>query len=178
VARRTGSDRTPEIATLLNQKPAAEGRIQGIGRHNATEAALDVLRDRMETLRRENRADGTMAVAPVLPWTGRSVAGARRGRRPLDRNFRRRLGAARQERAGSSIATPSRAKLFHEEPEAGKLHIRDWSWCSPRFRPRLELRQRRRRNPMRTSDEQRPSTPVAAPGTRIGNLGSHDRATR
>src|SRR5277367_1637526 len=27
--------------------------------------------------------------------------------------------------AGSSIATPSRAKLFHEEPEAGKLHIRD-----------------------------------------------------
>jgi hypothetical protein len=25
----------------------------------------------------------------------------------------------------SSIATPSRAKLFHEEPEAGKLHIRD-----------------------------------------------------
>ena len=26
---------------------------------------------------------------------------------------------------GSSIATPSRAKLFHEEPEAGKLHIRD-----------------------------------------------------
>ena len=34
-------DRTPEIATLLRQKPAAEGRIQGIGRHNATEAALD-----------------------------------------------------------------------------------------------------------------------------------------
>ena len=26
---------------------------------------------------------------------------------------------------GSSIATPSRAKLFHEEPEAGNLHIRD-----------------------------------------------------
>jgi putative ABC transport system substrate-binding protein len=25
----------------------------------------------------------------------------------------------------SSIVTPSRAKLFHEEPEAGKLHIRD-----------------------------------------------------
>jgi putative tryptophan/tyrosine transport system substrate-binding protein len=25
---------------------------------------------------------------------------------------------------GLSIATPSRAKLFHEEPEAGKLHIR------------------------------------------------------
>jgi F420H(2)-dependent quinone reductase len=26
---------------------------------------------------------------------------------------------------GSSIATPSRAKLFHEEPEAGNLHIRN-----------------------------------------------------
>jgi hypothetical protein len=26
-------DRTPEIATLLRQKPAAEGPIQGIGRH-------------------------------------------------------------------------------------------------------------------------------------------------
>jgi hypothetical protein len=37
-------DRTPEIATLLRQKPAAEGPIQGIGRHNATKAALDVLR--------------------------------------------------------------------------------------------------------------------------------------
>jgi hypothetical protein len=33
-------DRTPEIATLLRHKPAAaEGRIQGIGRHSATEAA-------------------------------------------------------------------------------------------------------------------------------------------
>jgi hypothetical protein len=32
-------DRTPEIATLLRQKPAAEGRIQGIGRHNATSRA-------------------------------------------------------------------------------------------------------------------------------------------
>jgi len=42
--------RTPEIATLL-QKPAAEGRIQEMGRHNATEAALDALRDRMEVLR-------------------------------------------------------------------------------------------------------------------------------
>src|ERR1700687_5124971 len=29
---------------------------------------------------------------------------------------------------GSSTATHSRAKLFHEEPEAGKLHIRD---CEP-----------------------------------------------
>jgi hypothetical protein len=36
-------DRTPEIATLLRQKPAAEGRIQGIGHHNATKAALDVV---------------------------------------------------------------------------------------------------------------------------------------
>jgi hypothetical protein len=45
-------DRTPEIATLLRQKPAAEGRIQGIGRHNATKAALDALRNRMEALRR------------------------------------------------------------------------------------------------------------------------------
>jgi hypothetical protein len=43
-------DRTPKIATLLRQKPAAEGRIQGIGRH-PTEAALDALRDRMEVLR-------------------------------------------------------------------------------------------------------------------------------
>jgi hypothetical protein len=42
----------PEIATLLRQKPAAEGRIQGIGRHNATKAALDALRNRMEALRR------------------------------------------------------------------------------------------------------------------------------
>jgi predicted nucleic acid-binding Zn-ribbon protein len=44
-------DRTPKIATLLRQKPAAERRIQGIGRHNATEAALEALRDRMEVLR-------------------------------------------------------------------------------------------------------------------------------
>jgi hypothetical protein len=49
-------DRTPEIATLLRQKPAAEGRIQGIGRHNATEAALDALRDRMEALRRASHS--------------------------------------------------------------------------------------------------------------------------
>jgi len=49
-------DRTPEIATLLRQKPAAaEGPIQGIGRHNATEAAL-VLRDRMEALWRDQNA--------------------------------------------------------------------------------------------------------------------------
>ena len=40
-------DRTPEIATLLRQKPAAEGPIQGIGQHN------DVLRDLMEALRRD-----------------------------------------------------------------------------------------------------------------------------
>jgi len=33
-------DRTPKIATLLRQKPAAEGRIQGIGRH-PTEADKD-----------------------------------------------------------------------------------------------------------------------------------------
>jgi hypothetical protein len=33
-------DRTPEIATLLRQKPAAERRIQGIGRHNATALVL------------------------------------------------------------------------------------------------------------------------------------------
>jgi hypothetical protein len=29
-------DRTPEIATLLRQKPAAEGPIQGIGRQNSS----------------------------------------------------------------------------------------------------------------------------------------------
>ena len=49
-------DRTPEIATLLRQKPVAEGPIQGIGQHNATKAALDVLRDRMEALRRDQNA--------------------------------------------------------------------------------------------------------------------------
>jgi hypothetical protein len=47
--------RTPEIATLL-QKPAAEGRIQEMGRPTATEAALDALRDRMEALRRDQNA--------------------------------------------------------------------------------------------------------------------------
>jgi hypothetical protein len=65
-------DRTPEIATLLRQKPAAEGRIQGIGRHNATKAALDVLRDRMETLRRDQNAlrERMAALLPDLPKTG------------------------------------------------------------------------------------------------------------
>jgi hypothetical protein len=65
-------DRTPEIATLLRQKPAAEGRIQGIGRHNATQAALDVLRDRMETLRRDQNAlrERMAALLPDLPKTG------------------------------------------------------------------------------------------------------------
>ena len=29
------------------------------------------------------------------------------------------------QRVTDGIATPSRAKLFHEEPEAGNLHIRD-----------------------------------------------------
>ena len=33
---------------------------------------------------------------------------------------------------GSSIATPSRAKLFHEEPEAGNLHIRHCEGCPHR----------------------------------------------
>jgi hypothetical protein len=50
-------DRTPEIATPLRQKPAAEGPIQRIGRHNATKAALDVLRDHMETLQTHNPDD-------------------------------------------------------------------------------------------------------------------------
>jgi hypothetical protein len=69
-------DHTAEIATLLRQKPAAEGRIQGIGRHNATEAAkdklftsLDVLRDRMEALRRDQNAlrERMAALLPDLP---------------------------------------------------------------------------------------------------------------
>jgi hypothetical protein len=47
-------DRTPKIATLLRQKPAAEGRIQEMGRHNATR--MEVLRDRMEALRRDQNA--------------------------------------------------------------------------------------------------------------------------
>jgi hypothetical protein len=65
-------DRTPEIATLLRQKPAAEGRIQGIGRHNATTAALDVLRDRMEALRRDQNAlrERMAALLPDPPKTG------------------------------------------------------------------------------------------------------------
>jgi hypothetical protein len=65
-------DRTPEIATLLRQKPAAEGRIQGIGRHNATKAALDVLGDRMEALRRDQNAlrERMAALLPDLPKTG------------------------------------------------------------------------------------------------------------
>jgi hypothetical protein len=65
-------DRTPEIATLLRQKPAAERRIQGIGRHNATKAALDVLRDRMETLRRDRNTlrERMAALLPDLPKTG------------------------------------------------------------------------------------------------------------
>jgi hypothetical protein len=60
LGRFTKGDRTAYAAaeiTMLRQKPAAaEGRIQGIGRHNATEAALDVLRDRMEALRRDQNA--------------------------------------------------------------------------------------------------------------------------
>jgi hypothetical protein len=65
-------DRTPEIATLLRQKPAAEGPIQGIGRHNATKAALDVLRDRMEALRRDQNAlrERMAALLPDPPKTG------------------------------------------------------------------------------------------------------------
>jgi hypothetical protein len=62
-------DRTPKIATLLRQKPAAERRIQGIGRHNATEAALEALRDRMEALRRDQDAlrDRMAALRRDLP---------------------------------------------------------------------------------------------------------------
>jgi hypothetical protein len=79
-------DRTPEIATLLRQKPAAEGRIQGIGRHNATKAALDVLRDRMEALRRDQNAlrERMAALLPDLPKTGQCHgAGAQFGRRDI-----------------------------------------------------------------------------------------------
>jgi SMC interacting uncharacterized protein involved in chromosome segregation len=46
-------DRTPEIATLLKQNPAAEGRIQGIA---ALRDRMEVLRDRMEALRRDQNA--------------------------------------------------------------------------------------------------------------------------
>jgi hypothetical protein len=65
-------DRTPDVATLLRQKPVAEGRIQGIGRHNATKAALDVLRDRMQALRRDQNAlrERMAALLPNLPKTG------------------------------------------------------------------------------------------------------------
>jgi hypothetical protein len=64
-------DCTPEIATLLRQKPVAERRIQGIGRHNATKAALDVLRDRMQALRRAQNAlrERMAALLPDLPNT-------------------------------------------------------------------------------------------------------------
>jgi hypothetical protein len=44
-------DRTPEIATLLRQKPAAaEGRMA------KSSPTLDALRDRMEALRRDQNA--------------------------------------------------------------------------------------------------------------------------
>jgi hypothetical protein len=60
-------DRTPKIATLLRQKPAAEGRIQGIGRH-PTEAALDALRDRMEVLRDRMEALRAIRMLCVNAW--------------------------------------------------------------------------------------------------------------
>jgi hypothetical protein len=56
----------PEIATLLRQEPAAEGRIQGIGQHNATKAALDVLHDCDQNFLRERMA----ALLPDPPKTG------------------------------------------------------------------------------------------------------------
>src|ERR1700685_3416378 len=87
--------RTPEIATLLRQKPAAEGPIQGIGRHNASKAALDVLRDRMEahTLTRSAEvwvsimttghaalSGETMPRCPqVAPLPSGEIRGSRRG---------------------------------------------------------------------------------------------------
>jgi hypothetical protein len=73
-------DRTPEIATLLRQKPtAAEGRIQGIGRHNATEAALYVLRDRMEALRRDQNALRERMAALFSDERTRPMAWSHRG---------------------------------------------------------------------------------------------------
>src|SRR5499427_6108403 len=75
---------------------------------------------------------------------------------------------ASADRLATILAPPSRGARATAEQwyrratsrhgDSVKFALQDqagWSWCSPRFRPRLELRQRRRRNPMRTSDEQR-----------------------
>jgi acyl carrier protein phosphodiesterase len=57
-------NRTPEIATLLRQKPAAaEGRMA------KSTPTLDALRDRMEALRRDQNAlrERMAALLPDLP---------------------------------------------------------------------------------------------------------------
>ena len=61
-----------EITTLRQELAAAKARIQGIGPHNATKAALDVLRDRMEALRRDQNAlrERMAALLPDPPKTG------------------------------------------------------------------------------------------------------------
>jgi hypothetical protein len=57
-----------------------------------------------------------------LGWVeGRGIAGVG----SIGTNSLRSESVTHCRQPGSSIATPSRAKLFHEEPEAGKLHIRD-----------------------------------------------------
>ena len=64
-------DAAPKVGTTGDDR-SGEGRIQGIGRHNATKAALDVLRDRMETLRRDQNTlrERMAALLPDLPKTG------------------------------------------------------------------------------------------------------------
>jgi len=65
-------DRITKIATLRQKLAAAEARVQEMGWHNAPEAALDVLRDRMEALRRDQNAlrERMAALLPDPPKTG------------------------------------------------------------------------------------------------------------
>src|SRR6516164_4147489 len=88
-------------------------------------------------------------------------------RRADERQIRLDLLASRAsaDRLATILAPPSRGARATAEQwyrratsrhgDSVKFALQDqagWSWCSPRFRPRLELRQRRRRNPMRNSD--------------------------
>ena len=45
-----------EVTALRQELAASKARVQEMGRHNATKAALDALRDRMEALRRDQNA--------------------------------------------------------------------------------------------------------------------------
>jgi hypothetical protein len=64
------------------------------------------------------------AISIYSALTAAGGLGILRGEKPGDLPFQQPTVYRLVINLKTSIATPSRAKLFHEEPEAGNLHIR------------------------------------------------------